>query len=148
MNSGLRIRSMTAEDLPGVLATAEKALNESYPLGKFGRWLQRSPDGFVIATMGDVCVGFAVAVHARGDTRLLLLFVDEEYRRGGIAHKIMGQLLLRLYNGGCEHILLEVRESNHGAIAFYKSIGFQTEGMIRRYYTSGENAMIMGKELR
>ena len=39
---------------------------------------------------------------------------------------------------------LEVRRSNHGAIALYESFGFKAAGVRPRYYAdNGEDALIM-----
>ena len=46
--------------------------------------------------------------------------------------------------GRDERYTLEVRVSNHGAIAMYERLGFRRAGRRRRYYSdNGEDAMIM-----
>ena len=127
------------------MEVAERLLGEQYPLERFSGWLSEFPEGYVVATMDGERVGFAIALHERGETRLLMLSVDDAHRRMGIARAIISELLLRLHKSGHKYILLEVRESNRGAIAFYESIGFTVTGMIRGYYSSGETALVMGR---
>ncbi len=55
---------------------------------------------------------------------------------------MMGELLETAGRDG--RYTLEVRVSNHGAIAMYERLGFRRAGRRRRYYhDNGEDAMIM-----
>ena len=47
-----------------------------------------------------------------------------------------------------EWLLLDVRESNEGAIAFYKNYGFQTDGIRKHFYEMPrEDAVLMSMSL-
>ena len=68
--------------------------------------------------------------------------VAPEARGTGVA----GRLLRRLFDegGGKLPFTLEVRVSNHGAIAMYERFGFRSAGVRPRYYhDNGEDALIM-----
>jgi [ribosomal protein S18]-alanine N-acetyltransferase len=68
--------------------------------------------------------------------------VAPEQRRHGIA----GRLLEHLFEEarGVLPFTLEVRVSNHGAIAMYERFGFRSAGVRPRYYhDNGEDALIM-----
>lgn len=39
--------------------------------------------------------------------------------------------------------MLEVRASNHGAQQLYEQLGFARVGLRRRYYSNGEDAILM-----
>ena len=48
---------------------------------------------------------------------------------------------------GIRTIHLEVRESNHSAIALYRKMGFSEDGIRRDYYESPvENALLMSRK--
>ena len=62
------------------------------------------------------------------------------------------RLLLELEDlcelGGISRLLLDVRESNAPAIAFYKDYGFAEDGIRRRFYADPEeDAVLMSREL-
>jgi ribosomal-protein-alanine N-acetyltransferase len=66
-------------------------------------------------------------------------------RRQGIASRLMDQLFEEA--GADARYTLEVRTSNHGAIAMYERLGFRPGGYRRAYYhDNGEDALIMWLE--
>ena len=68
--------------------------------------------------------------------------VDPERRREGIATALIERLFEEA--GAEARYTLEVRVSNHGAIAMYERFGFRAAGHRRRYYhDNGEDALIM-----
>ena len=70
------------------------------------------------------------------------IIVEDGYRKKGIGTK----LLKELEKNNIKNITLEVRESNLGAINFYKKNDFKIE-TIRRNYYGNENGYLMLKEL-
>lgn len=42
-----------------------------------------------------------------------------------------------------KNLWLEVRESNERAITFYQNLGFKTDYIRKKYYSNGENALVM-----
>jgi ribosomal-protein-alanine N-acetyltransferase len=75
--------------------------------------------------------------------------VDPGRRREGIGHSLLDAMFERA--GQDEAYTLEVRTSNHPAIALYERFGFRSAGVRPRYYQdTGEDAMIMWRtsELR
>jgi ribosomal-protein-alanine N-acetyltransferase len=66
-------------------------------------------------------------------------------RRQGIASQLMDRLFEEA--GADARYTLEVRTSNHGAIAMYERLGFRPAGYRRAYYhDNGEDALIMWLE--
>jgi ribosomal-protein-alanine N-acetyltransferase len=85
--------------------------------------------------------GFAVSRNTGpGERELLNLAVAPEFRRRGIG----AELVRSLQTEPAVCVFLEVRESNHGARAFYKDLGFQEVGIRHGYYhLSHESAIVM-----
>jgi [ribosomal protein S18]-alanine N-acetyltransferase len=77
-----------------------------------------------------------------GQAHILGLGVDPQYRRQGLATKLM-----RLVDKTrVKSIFLEVRESNYGAIQAYLSLGFSKLNLIKSFYSDGEAALVMLKK--
>jgi ribosomal-protein-alanine N-acetyltransferase len=75
------------------------------------------------------------------------LAVADEYRRRGIATRIMERLFELTAGDGRRAYTLEVRISNDAAIKLYESLGFRARGIRRGYYTDNrEDALIMWKD--
>jgi ribosomal-protein-alanine N-acetyltransferase len=106
------------------------------------------PSGICLAaTTDDGLVGYLVCSRYADVWHLMNVAVNPTVRRQGIARR----LLERLFDeaGGEARYTLEVRTSNHGAIAMYERFGFRRAGHRRRYYhDNGEDALIMWLESR
>ena len=74
--------------------------------------------------------------------------VHPEYRNEGIAKKMLLMLKDICKEKGFERLCLEVRESNLPAINLYKSFGFTTDGVRKRYYQNKYDAFLMSLDLK
>ena len=105
--------------------------------------------GIVLAALdGDLIIG-AVAGFTASDTgEILTVATAPEYRRKGIARKLLTEFF-SLIPDETETIALEVRQSNTAAIALYESFGFEKAGVRKRFYRDPvEDADIMVKKFR
>ncbi len=73
--------------------------------------------------------------------------IDEEYRKNGFAKALLGLLEVRLIEKKIEKIFLEVRSSNTPAKNLYLGAGYKEINVRKKYYSDGEDAVIMAKEL-
>jgi len=79
---------------------------------------------------------------------IVSIAVLPEYRRRGIAKKLMSNVLETLKNRyKSNEVYLEVRVSNVPAINLYEKLGFEKVKVIKGYYLDGEDAYIMAKRL-
>lgn len=70
--------------------------------------------------------------------------VDPEYRKRGIGHELMREMMRAAVLRGAEKMSLEVRVTNEAAQRLYASIGFVAEGRRKKYYSdTGEDALIL-----
>lgn len=110
------------------------------------RMIRRSPDDR--AGRGDglgdgQVVGFASYWLVHDELHLLNLAAHPEHRRRGIGTRLMRHLIAVARGRGCRYITLEVRRGNHAAQALYQGHGFEAMGMRARYYSDGEDAIVM-----
>ncbi len=90
--------------------------------------------------------GLLVATAAAGEAEIQNVAVSAEKRRGGLASALLAVSLQRLAALGAQTVWLEVRESNHAAIAFYERHGFRRAGRRPAYYSSpAEAALILSR---
>lgn len=72
------------------------------------------------------------------------LAVLPEFRRHGIASRIIERVIRDAYRRGARRATLEVRRSNDPAIRLYERWGFETAGVRPDYYTKpDEDALIL-----
>ena len=95
-------------------------------------------------------VAHAVVSVAIGECHLLTLCVHPDHQRNGYGRKLFNLLLSRAQKQKAEICFLEVRRSNMGAIALYRSMGFLQIGERKNYYPGNgdrEDALIMSRDL-
>lgn len=74
--------------------------------------------------------------------------VLSEYRKQGIATRLMNEMIHHAEEALCESIMLEVRASNTKAQGMYEKLGFMNLNIRKGYYTdNGEDAIVMVKPL-
>ena len=92
--------------------------------------------------------GFLVARHQGREWELENMVVAAASRRKGLGKRLLGELLSRAQGAGSECVLLEVRESNRAARAFYEKHRFEETGRRPAYYSSPpEDAIVYQRKL-
>jgi ribosomal-protein-alanine N-acetyltransferase len=93
--------------------------------------------------------GIVVGRQLLDEAEVLNLAVMQGMRRQGEGRALVRQLLNPFAEIGVSRVFLEVRESNVGAIAFYRGLGFEAIGTRRDYYQDPkESATVMELWLR
>ncbi len=86
---------------------------------------------------------FLVSHQVGAEWELENIVVAETARRRGLATLLLNQLISHARTQAGSAIFLEVRPSNHAAIAFYKKHGFREQGLRKNYYSHpAEHALI------
>ncbi len=88
-------------------------------------------------------VGYAGGWIVDGDVQILKVGVDSAWRRHGIARELLSRVAADARDLGARTCSLEVRAGNEGAQAFYRALDFESLGKRPRYYSDGEDALIM-----
>ena len=79
---------------------------------------------------------------------ILKIGVMPEYRRKKLGTALIEHASTAAEDCPDKKIILEVRQSNTGAIAFYENHGFKTDGIRKNYYKNPtENAILMSLDL-
>ncbi len=74
------------------------------------------------------------------------LATHPQYRRQGVAHRLMKELIAASKANGVRYLTLEVRRTNNQAQELYQKMGFVHMGVRRKYYLdNNEDALIMWK---
>jgi ribosomal-protein-alanine N-acetyltransferase len=95
---------------------------------------------------GDV-VGHAVASILADIAELQRISVLGDHRRQGHAAALLEAVVAEATAQGADRVLLEVREGNHPALAFYARHGFTEIDRRRGYYADATTAIILLRPL-
>jgi ribosomal-protein-alanine N-acetyltransferase len=93
-------------------------------------------------------VGFVLARLVAGEGEILTVAVARGHRRQGLGWQLLDAVLRELHAQRAEALFLEVDETNLGAIALYRRMGFREVGRRPGYYQSDRGALVMRRDLR
>ena len=100
------------------------------------------------ARVASLLVGFAI-MRFRWDeeAHLDLIAVNPQYHRCGIGSSLLSWLESSALTAGVSIVRLELRETNHQAMQFYKQRGYCTVRGIPGYYLGREGAIAMARDM-
>ena len=144
---GVSIRAAERADLLGVHRIERASFPQPWPFTAFEQYLDEP--GFLVADDGTV-VGYVVADaipnHGRPLGHVKDIAVSEDRRGEGIGARLLERAVGVLQAGGVRSIKLEVRASNDRALTLYRKHGFVHRRTIPRYYSNGEDALVLVRD--
>ena len=144
------IRRITIKDV-GFLSSVRDAfpdawnedmLNSAFRAGNFYGFIAEERAGGK-----NLPIGFITFSVCCDTADLQDLFVKPDFRKKGVAKALVSAFENDTRERGVKKLFLEVRESNAPAIALYLSGGFEQISVRKKYYSDGENALVLSKEL-
>ena len=90
-------------------------------------------------------LGVIVFEEIYGRIELDYIIVDDNYRRLGIASKLMEYLINYVKNNNILNITLEVNESNISALNLYKKYKFELVSRREKYYKDNDAILMIRK---
>ena len=99
------------------------------------------------ASDGERLIGVITYTKGIDTADLEGIVVKSEFRRQGVAKTLLAEMEKDVKKEKIPRILLEVREHNQNAVSFYLSNGFNQISIRKKYYSDGENALVLLKEI-
>lgn len=140
---------MTAVDLDEVAALEQRIHAFPWSPGNFRDSLVAGHACWLKRENGRLA-SYAIALAIVDEVHLLDIGVAPDLQRHGLGAALLEFLCAGARAEGMTRMLLEVRPSNAGAIAFYRRFAFAEIGRRRGYYPSHagrEDAIVMAKPL-
>jgi ribosomal-protein-alanine N-acetyltransferase len=127
-------------------------------LGELARWEEANSSGalwslsdlqqefahpsstLLVAADGAALLGYAVIREMPDGFELLNILVRADRRRLGTGGTLMQGIHER---AGGQSVYLELRASNEAAAALYEGYGYMQVGLRERYYSDGEDAVLL-----
>jgi ribosomal protein S18 acetylase RimI-like enzyme len=140
----LQLRHYQNRDLADVWQVASESLRERYDPTLFTQLVPFWPDGLlVIEDMGRVVAFVFGVMSGAQQARVLMLAVNRNYRGAGLGTLLTQEFFRECGKKGVRQVSLEVRASNIGAQRFYQRLGFFTVRRVPRYYSDGEDGVLL-----
>jgi ribosomal-protein-alanine N-acetyltransferase len=141
----LIIRKMILDDVPAVVELDQKSFSLPWPERSFRFELTDNPASRCwVAEVDEKIVGMIVVWLIVDEAHVATIATHPDFRREGIAKKLLAHALRKLIEQGARSSFLEVRESNLAAQELYRKFGYEETGRRRRYYKDNdEDAILM-----
>ena len=145
-----QIRKMTLEDIPQVIEIEK----EAFPSGgwqehQYHYEITTNPVAmpFVLEKDGEI-IGYYSFWQMFDYVTIATIAVKKSYRNQKYGNILLQDIIAKALLLNMKSIDLEVRVSNEYAIRLYRSFGFKVSHIRKGYYTNGEDAYFMIKDLR
>src|SRR5215207_4678053 len=139
------IRKMTLHDIEQVIAIDRISFSLPWPERSFRFELTDNPASRCwVAEVDKRVAGMVVAWLFVDELHIATIATQPDFRRQGIARKLLSHTLLHALKEGARSSFLEVRESNLAAQEMYRKFGFEEAERRKRYYRDNdEDAILM-----
>jgi len=140
------IRPMTAADVPSVAALEKLCFSDPWSVSSIASELDNPLSLWLVWEEDSAAAAYLGVQRVPPQADVMNVAVSPALRRRGIARALFAELERRLPE--IDELFLEVRASNSGAIALYRTLGFEQVGRRPNYYLDPrEDALILRKEL-
>lgn len=148
----LRIRDMSHEDLPEVLAIERQSFPSPWSEGMFVKEF-RSPISHMFVALvkeadSERVAGYINFWIVADEIHLNNIAVRKNFQLSGVASALIKKMFETAKREGALKATLEVRVSNTVALGLYKKFGFEVKGIRPLYYSdTHEDALIMWADI-
>jgi len=144
------IRQMRPEDVKAVAEIERECFSMPWSEKAYSDTLQNADALYLVAETDKEAVsrimGMCGMLKLVDEGDISNVAVHPDYRGRHVAKAMMTELLRRGCEMGIVSYTLEVRAGNEAAISLYRGLGFQVEGVRKRFYEKPvEDALIMWK---
>ena len=140
------IRRMQEADVPDVAELERLYFSMPWSSRQLKESLQNPSYLFLVVEEKGGITGYGGLLRIMDEGDVTNIVIGEAYRGKGLGRKLTAALLEEGRRCGIREFTLEVRVSNLSAIHIYESLGFQKEGLRRKFYEKPtEDAWIMWK---
>ena len=144
-----QMRMMQVDDLEAVAAIETVAYEFPWTLGIFRDCLRAGYECWVLQ-QGQEIIGYGILSVAAGEAHLLNACVTPSHQGHGHGRHLVKRMIELARWHRVQRIFLEVRPSNHAAVALYPTLGFNEIATRPNYYPAKhgrEDAIVMAMEL-
>ena len=143
----MRILQMTADHVSQVAELEKICFYDPWSEKSIASELTNPLSFWLVAVEGDKVAGYVGSQSVMGESDMMNVAVHPDFRRQGVAEKLVLELVAALAGEGNHCLTLEVRASNVSAISLYEKLGFAQVGLRKNYYRNPkEDALILRKE--
>lgn len=141
------IRRASSIDVKGILALEEECFSEPFTKEFLTQELTTNPLAYYfVAIKEEKIVGY-LGMWLLDQSQVMNFCVTTQERRSGVGARLLEAAIQVCEKEGSSSLVLEVRESNQKAISLYQKFYFEVIFIRKKYYSNGENALVMERRM-
>ena len=138
-------RAMRESDLRHVILLEREIFLFPWSLENFADSIRA---GYLCNAMEDnnTLIGYSILMLGPDEAHILTLGIGAQWQKKGLGEMMLNHLIQQSAEHNAQSVLLDVRESNHGAAKLYKQLGFEQIATRKGYYPAmcgREDALVM-----
>ena len=145
-SKNMSLRPGTLEDLAQVLEIERESHASPWTKTHFVQEMGIPYSRFLVLTDDEtdsVVLGYIIYWLQAEGASLLNVTVAQKWRGLGLSRILMASMVNEAVREEVPKVMLEVRESNSGAIRIYEHFGFKKTHERKAFYADGETALVM-----
>lgn len=144
----VNVSLMDENDIDGVLEISNISFSSPWSKASYEQELSNSLAKYFVAKLNNKIVGFIGTWIIVDESHITNVAVHPDYRKLGIASKLIEELISYCDKENCIAYTLEVRAGNKPAISLYEKHGFKIDGVRKEYYQDNkEDALLMWRRI-
>ncbi|MEM6253008.1 MAG: ribosomal protein S18-alanine N-acetyltransferase [Cyanobacteria bacterium P01_D01_bin.156] len=147
MTISLACQILTDELLPAVLSLDKICLGGLWTEAGYRREIESPNSDLLVLLINNNAdrkvIGLGCLWAILDEAHITTLAIHPDYHRQRLGQRLLIQLLRLAQQRTLTHATLEVRATNSKALALYEKFGFRMAGRRKRYYSDGEDALIL-----
>ena len=145
--SKLTFRALSQGDMPLVHSIEQRVYEDPWSLQLLSDSLKAPMTHSVGLFANDECIGYAIYQVIFTEGHLLNIAIEKKFQGRGWGTQFLEKVMKDAREFGALYLFLEVRPSNERARKIYEKRGFRTLLKREKYYSNGEDAILMMKDL-
>ncbi len=142
------LRKMKESDAHAIAQIEKKTFTDAWSEKSILDTFYQNQAFVVVAEAEEKIVGYCIVYFVLDEGEIARIAVAPNVRRQGVGHLILDEVEKICTGKSITKLLLDVRESNRTARAFYSGYGFSEDGIRKDFYESPkENAVLMSKPI-
>lgn len=144
----LTIRKMREEDIKEAANLEAQLFTDAWSEQGIRDTFEQGQTLLLAAFEDKKLIGYLILYYVLEEGEIARIAVAPKNRRQGVGSRMLLEMETLCEDNGITRILLDVRESNETALAFYTDHGFVRDGIRRSFYTNPtEDAILMSRRI-
>lgn len=140
----LVFRNITDSDVEQIAELEKQIFSDAWTVKGISDTAQQSQAFITIAEENGEIAGYCIIYFVLDEAEIARIAISDKWRRKGVGRQLLDYTCVCCKEKQVERLLLDVRESNTGARAFYENYGFEIDGIRKNFYDMPkEHAVLM-----